>query len=353
MELLLLAVVISKILNCYAKDEILELVSRSGYIGSYYEVETEDGYIVGVHRIRSRNSTSKKYPVFLMHGFLTTPISFLITGKKNSLPFILADNNYDVFLGSRRGTKFATKHKNLSTESAEYWNFDWNEIGTYDLKAMIDFTLAATNKTKCFYVGYSQGNTELLVLLSSRPEYNNKLIQAHMMSCVGALPNIHELGQLLSPIAINYAQNNKNLLYINMEMLIPLQMELAKMLCNSVRPLRVELCKSIIFYLVGRNRRSTEINPTTYVTMFKYLSPKIGIKQLLHYAQTIMSKKFRQYDYGAEKNLRIYNSTTPPEYDLRNVTVPFYIYIGEEDVIFNKKVRIFCFSFFENLTKVF
>ena len=189
MELLLLAVVISKILNCYAKDEILELVTRHGYVGSFHEIETEDDYIVGVHRIRSRNSTSKKFPVFLMHGFMTTPMSFLITGKKNSLPFILADNNYDVFLGSRRGTKFATKHKKLSTESKEYWNFDWHEIGYYDLKAMFDFTLETTNKTKCFYVGYSQGNTELLVLLSSRPEYNNKLIQAHMMSCATALPN--------------------------------------------------------------------------------------------------------------------------------------------------------------------
>ncbi|KAL7041838.1 hypothetical protein ACKWTF_000921 [Chironomus riparius] len=337
MEFLLLAVVISKILNCYAKDEILELVTRSGYIGSFHEIETEDDYIIGVHRIRSRNSTSKKFPVFLMHGFMTTPMSFLITGKKNSLPFILADNNYDVFLGSRRGTKFATKHKKLSTESKEYWNFDWHEIGFYDLKAIIDFTLKTTNKSKCFYVGYSQANTELLVLLSSRPEYNNKLIQAHMMSCATALPNVHELGQLLSPVIINYAQSNRDLMYINMESLIPLQMELAKMLCNSVRPLRVELCKNIIFFMVGRNRRSTEINPATYVTMFKYLSPKIGVKQLLHFAQIIMSSKFRQYDYGADRNLRIYNSTIPPGYHLENVNVPLYFYVGEEDSIFNRK----------------
>lgn len=342
MEFLLIALVISKISNCYAKDEVLEVINESGYRGDFYSIETDDGYIVGVHRIQSKSSmNSTRYPVFIMHGFLTTPISFLITGIENSLPFILADNGYDVFLGSRRGTKFSTSHRNLSVESKEFWNFDWHEIGLYDLKAMIDFTLEVTNTTKCFFIGYSQGNTELLVLLSSRPQYNNVIIQSHMMSCASTLLNVHEMGTFLSPLLINYAQKHDDFLYLNMGSFIPLQMELAKMLCSSLRPLRVEICKSIIYFMVGRNRRSTEIDPGIYVTVFKYLSPKVGIKQLLHFAQTIMSKRFQQYDYGSEKNLILYNSTTPPEYDLTKVVAPIYLFVGEEDAIFHRKVRKF------------
>jgi pimeloyl-ACP methyl ester carboxylesterase len=320
-------------------DEVLELIERSGYEGKFSEVQTEDGYILGVHKINSRHKNTKKFPVFLMHGFLTTPISFFISTTKNSLPFMLADSGYDVFMGSRRGTKFSTKHRNFSTESKEFWNFTWHQIGFYDLKAMIDFTLSTTNTSKCFYVGYSQANTELLVLLSSRTEYNKKIIQAHMMSIAAALPNIHELGKFLSPLVINYAKSHDDFLYINMKSFIPFQVQLAKMLCNSFVPLRVEICKNIIFFMVGRNRRSTEINPNIYAVMFKNLSPRVGFKQLLHYAQTIMTGKFQQFDYGIEKNLAVYNNKNPPVYDLAKIIAPIYFYVGEEDVIFHRKVR--------------
>lgn len=321
-------------------DEVLEVIKSSGYEGEFNEVETEDGYILGVHRIFPRSVNNTKYPVFLMHGFLTTPISFFITSSKNSLPFMLSDSGYDVFMGSRRGTKFSTNHRNFSTESKEFWNFTWHQIGFYDLKAMIDFTLNATNASKCFYVGYSQANTELLVLLSSRLEYNEKIIQAHMMSIAAALPNIHELGRFMSPLIINYAKSHEDFLYINMKTFIPFQVQIAKMLCSSFIPLRVEICKNIIFYMVGRNRRSTEINPNVYAVMFKNLSPRVGIKQILHFAQIIMSGKFQRFDYGIEKNLVFYNNTNPPEYDLARVVAPIFFYVGEEDVIFNKKVRI-------------
>lgn len=152
-----MVVVITKFFNVFARDEILEIINSSGYKGEFSEVETEDGYIIGIHKIHSRIVNSTKYPVFAMHGFLTTPISFLLTDKKNSLPFILSDNGYDVFLGSRRGSKFSTKHRYLSTESKEFWNFDWHEIGNYDLATMIDFILESSNKSKCYFVGYSQG----------------------------------------------------------------------------------------------------------------------------------------------------------------------------------------------------
>jgi lysosomal acid lipase/cholesteryl ester hydrolase len=157
MELLLVAVVISKVVNCLdAKDDILKIIYKAGYSGDFNEITTEDDYVLGVHRINSRELNATKYPVFIMHGFLTTPMSFFLTEKRNSLPFIFADNGHDVFLGSRRGTKYSTKHLHLSTESREYWDFDWHEIGYFDLKAIIDFALESTGAEKIFFVGYSQ-----------------------------------------------------------------------------------------------------------------------------------------------------------------------------------------------------
>lgn len=47
---------------------------------------------------------------------------------------------------------------------------------------MIDYTLNKTKSSQMFYVGHSQGTTALLVLLSTRPEYNEKIVQAHLMA---------------------------------------------------------------------------------------------------------------------------------------------------------------------------
>lgn len=334
--------------NSEDEDEILDAIRSFGYEANFDSVITEDGYILGVHHLhpKPQQNEIQKFPVLLMHGFLTTPISFFVAHKKKALPFMLADRGYDVFMGSRRGTTFSSEHRNLSSDSKEYWDFSWHSIGLYDLAAFVDYTLDSTNKTKCFYVGYSQANVELLVLLSSRAEYNEKIIQAHMMSSAAALPNIHELGHFLSPLMLNYAKLHDDFLYLNMKAFIPFQVEFANLLCNSLIPLRVEICKNVIFFMVGRNRRSTEVNPSLYVSMFKNLSPRVGFKQILHFAQVIVAGQFQTYDHGIEKNLIAYNSTEPPEYDLDEVIAPTFIYAGEEDVVFHPKVILLHFSNF-------
>jgi lysosomal acid lipase/cholesteryl ester hydrolase len=55
-------------------------------------------------------------------------------------------------------------------------------MGFFDLPAMIDYMLKETNSLRTFYVGHSQGCTSLLVLLSTRPEYNQKIIQGHLFN---------------------------------------------------------------------------------------------------------------------------------------------------------------------------
>lgn len=69
------------------------------------------------------------------------------------------------------------------TES-EYWNFSWHEIGFYDLPAMIDHILSATNYTNIHYIGHSQGVTTFFVMITMKPEYNEKIVSMHAMSPV-------------------------------------------------------------------------------------------------------------------------------------------------------------------------
>ena len=93
----------------------------------------------------------------------------------------LKETNLIIALTLNRGSKHSMKHKTFNTESKEFWNFSWHEMGIFDLPAMIDYMLNTTNESNCYYVGHSEGTTSLLVLLSDLPQYNQKIIQAHLM----------------------------------------------------------------------------------------------------------------------------------------------------------------------------
>lgn len=58
-------------------------------------------------------------------------------------------------------------------------------MGIYDQPAVIDYVLDKTNSSKLYYIGYSQGTTSLLVMLSEFPEYNDKIYAASLMAPVG------------------------------------------------------------------------------------------------------------------------------------------------------------------------
>lgn len=58
-----------------------------------------------------------------------------------------------------------------------------------------------------------------------------------------------------------------------------------------------------------------------------------SFKQIMHYFQGYMSKRFCQYDYGPEQNYLHYRQLEPPDYCLENVMVPTSIYYAENDYI--------------------
>lgn len=71
---------------------------------------------------------------------------------------------------------------------------------------------------------------------------------------------------------------------------------------------------------------------------FKHTYPVFCYKQFQHYLQLQLSGKFRKFDYG-EHNMRIYNTSSPPDYQLSNVNVPLYMYIAGEDHLIDPKVH--------------
>lgn len=48
-------------------------------------------------------------------------------------------------------------------------------MGVYDLPATIDHIITITEMKKINFIGHSQGTTSFFVMMSERPEYNEKI----------------------------------------------------------------------------------------------------------------------------------------------------------------------------------
>ena len=54
-----------------------------------------------------------------------------------------------------------TNHTTLSTDSAAFWNFTWDEMALVDLPTHINYVLAQTGAAKVSYIGHSQGTIQV------------------------------------------------------------------------------------------------------------------------------------------------------------------------------------------------
>lgn len=61
------------------------MADKAGYKCEAHEAETDDGYIITIHRILKNPKLPLKAAAFFQHGLLETSASFLRTGPGKSL----------------------------------------------------------------------------------------------------------------------------------------------------------------------------------------------------------------------------------------------------------------------------
>nr|XP_050849521.1 lipase 3-like [Vespula vulgaris] len=302
------------------------IIRRYGYPSEAHYISTEDGYFLTLHRIPGK---SKSSPVLLQHGLFCSSAHWVFTGPKNSLAFVLADHGYDVWLGNYRGNIYSKAHKYLSTSDSKFWEFSVHEHGIYDIPAMISYITRLT-KNNVTYIGHSMGSTGFYIMSILRPNIASRVQLMFSLAPVAYMNHLNSPINIITPITSNLSMM---LHYFGEGEVFPLNnavMFFSRYFCNS-GAIAHKVCSIVLNMLSGFDK--SQFNDTLLPVIFGHTPAGTSYKVINHYNQEIFSGKFRQYDYGSEQNLKVYNSTEPPDYDTSKISVPMVLYYAENDFL--------------------
>ncbi|GFX98849.1 hypothetical protein TNCV_1504251 [Trichonephila clavipes] len=243
---------------------VSQLISSKGYPVEEHEVQTKDGFLLALQRIPYGRKApgdyrGSKMPVFLQHGLLSAASDFVINFPDQSLGFLLADSGYDVWLGNTRGNTYSRRHTKLRPNTDAFWDFSFDEMGAYDLPAMIDHVLNVTHQDRLAYIGHSQGTTAAFALLSENPEYNKKVKVFIALAPVASGIHITNVVSYLAPFSRDLAFLAK---LFGIRDFLPnnkIMKWLSEYLCAEFEKF---ICENAMFLFFGRDYQELNVIPT-------------------------------------------------------------------------------------------
>ena len=152
---LLLLQLISINLSMDINTHYKSYIQSFGYKLEENSVTTDDGYILSVWHLNPKSANGKI--VFMQHGLADTAWTFFQLGK-NSLPFLLLKEGFDIWLGNTRGNIFSNSHvsKNPKDPKSGYNDYSIDNLAANDLPAMIKYVRAKTGNKKIIYWTFSR-----------------------------------------------------------------------------------------------------------------------------------------------------------------------------------------------------
>ncbi|KAK3596368.1 hypothetical protein CHS0354_036920 [Potamilus streckersoni] len=234
----------------------------------------------------------------------------------------------DVWLGNSRGNFYSMKHKTLKPSDKEFWAWSWDEMAKYDMPKNIEYILNVTGAKQLTYIGHSQGTEMAFARLSEDAELNKKI------NLFVALAPVAMVGDIIGPVRLlgPYAKNIEAFFEkFGIHEFLPnteINQWLAKDFCND--KITEFVCANLLFLLGGFDIKETNVSR---IPVYIGHNPAgTSVHNILHYAQSVNSGLFQKFDYGSEKeNMRHYNQTVPPLYDVRKIETPIALFTGPED----------------------
>ncbi|CAH2056962.1 unnamed protein product, partial [Iphiclides podalirius] len=327
-----------KLQRGYPLDSLLnftELATEYGYSAEQHEVVTEDGYILTMFRItrgKKCQGPIRNPPVLLMHGLLMSSDSWMDSGPKAGLAYLVADLCYDLWAPNVRGNYYSKKHIKLDpAKDPAFWDFSNLEFGYYDIPASIDYILNYTMSDKINYIGFSQGGSTFLIMNSERPEYNDKVGVGILLE--PGSRHTYTRSQLFRLLGDTYEVNLPVFYQTGHYEALPLGgfvQEAASYICKDYL-LADTVCRFVLS-LIDSFHPGSVLTQTIRV-LLGHFPAGTSVKTMAWYGQALNADVFQNFDYGASRNLQVYGTAQPPAFNMSAVTVPVVVIHGRNDFL--------------------
>ncbi|KAF3168933.1 cholesterol esterase [Orbilia oligospora] len=326
-------------------DGFVEMCEIWGYEAEEHIVQTKDGYLLGLHRIprakdepkpkRGEKGKEKKGVVYLHHGLMMNSEVWVCNIQPNKcLPFVLAEQGYDVWLGNNRGNKYSKKCIYTNSQDTSFWNFSIDEFAMHDIPDSISYILLSTKAKSISYVGFSQGTAQAFAALSIHPSLNEIIdvfvALAPAMSPAGLYNSIVDALIKTSPDVI--------FLFFGRRSLLPSTMFWQSILYPPIFVTAIDKSLKFLFNWSGKNI-SLQQKLASYAHLYSFTS----VKALVHWFQIIRNKKFQMYDDDVQSPIgwgygRSYYK--PAKFPTKNISAPVVLVYGGSDSLVDIEVML-------------
>lgn len=364
-------------LNPHYKSETHKVVTQDGFVITIFRVYVDDdlmhahGYFSddevdldelmsdrSKREIKSKKKTKEqtnnykldqKQSILIQHGIVDSSDGFLCNTEDKCLPLVLANKGYDVWLSNARGNYYAEEHLylNKNTESQKYYNYSLDEMGRFDIPAVINYILKARKSNeKLILIGHSQGAASAMAGMSLSNQFFSERVKLFI-----ALAPSCRLNGMTSPIVKlaaksgvetafdflkihSFGHRSEKLSYLSSKHLnnFNFKLDLHSNREKQSKSLKIGIDFTSFIFGFITDECSQKLNDSNTLTkMISHNPSGVNVKSLLHLKSLITSDSFIRYDYGAEENKRTYGDPDAPEYNLSAITIPTMIIYGKHD----------------------
>lgn len=310
-----------------------EIVNAKGYPCEEHNVETPDGWILGLHRIphgRAGDRPGVKKPVvFIMHGFLQSSESWVIRhNAEHALPMILADQGFDVWLGNNRGNTYSHKHRKYRPDQAKYWDFSIDDFIAYDMPTSIDYVLKVTKSRSLSYIGFSQGTAQGFGCFSSNLDLAEKI---NLFVALAPTTTVRGFNHRIVNAMINLQPEIVYRIF-GKKAFLSTTLFWRRILTRSLFTKLMDYSNNFLFGWTGSNFLEAE-KSALYNHIYSYTSVKV----VAQWFQIQQSGRFQMYDDAQHTRGSGYRPYRTPVYHLANMKCPVALFYGGADTLPNFK----------------
>ncbi|KAF3940584.1 hypothetical protein ABW19_dt0208958 [Dactylella cylindrospora] len=317
-------------------DGFVEMCALWGYQAEEHIVQTKDGYLLGLHRIprakdevkpkRGEKGRPKKGVVYLHHGLMMNSEVWVCNLQpEKCLPFVLAEQGYDVWLGNNRGNKYSKKCIYTNSQDTSFWNFSIDEFAMHDIPDSISYILLTTKAKSISYIGFSQGTAQAFAALSIHPSLNEIIdvfvALAPAMSPAGLYNSIVDALVKASPDVI--------FLFFGRRSLLPSTMFWQSILYPPIFVTAIDKSLKFLF-----NWSCNNITFQQKLAAYAHLYSFTSVKALVHWFQIIRNKSFQMYDDDLQRPMgwgygRSFYKVA--KFPTKNISAPVVLVYGGSD----------------------